>query len=116
MGIPNLDKVNDLLKKVGNRVSGVKIHDLWDQYGWNIVDSSMNVGASQVWADLKLHDIPQTVQFRVSAILCAGARIISVHASGGLDMMRASLQILGEFWIAGITALTSLSEEEVHLI
>lgn len=111
----SLLQARELLAKVGKSVWAVKIHDLWDRHGPDIVDILKDAGASQVWADLKLHDIPQTVQLRTMAIVCAGARMISVHISGGVEMMKASLQLAGSFWIVGITVLTSLSEEEAHL-
>ncbi|MDR2672507.1 MAG: orotidine 5'-phosphate decarboxylase [Coriobacteriales bacterium] len=44
-----------------------------------------------VFADLKLHDIPHQVKGAAAALTAAKADMISVHASGGLEMMRAAL-------------------------
>ncbi|MDP2641945.1 MAG: orotidine 5'-phosphate decarboxylase / HUMPS family protein, partial [bacterium] len=66
--------------------------------------------------DLKLHDIPKTVRARTRDLVASGADIITVHIPGGIDMMMAALEgAAGRAEIWGITALTSLSEEDVHL-
>ena len=44
---------------------------------------------AEVFLDLKLHDIPNTVGRAAAAAVATGAAIVNCHASGGRDMMRA---------------------------
>lgn len=75
-----------------------------------------NLGAG-IFLDLKYHDIPNTVAGAVSAA-CAlpGVRLLNVHATGGLEMMRAGAGALAQSRVRGVrpkllgvTILTSLS-------
>jgi orotidine-5'-phosphate decarboxylase len=93
-----------------------KIHDLWDRQGPTVVKTLRDHGAADVVVDLKLHDIPKTVELRARAVKDSGASAVTVHASGGIEMMQAAVTAQDDnFSIIGITALTSLSEEQVHL-
>lgn len=60
-----------------------------------------------MWVDFKLYDIPNTVKLRTENI---SADIISVHASGGVKMMREAVASGKEIY--AITILTSFSEAE----
>ena len=108
----------ELTKAVGERVYAVKIHNLVDEYGPKAaVDLLRRVGAARVWIDYKLHDIPATVEARARELAAAGANIITAHASGGVDMLKAAVRGAGsECEVFAISALTSLSEEEVGSI
>jgi orotidine-5'-phosphate decarboxylase len=64
-----------------------------------------------VWVDFKLYDIPNTGKLRSESI---NADIISVHASGGVKMMKEAVASGKE--IFAITMLTSFSENEVKQI
>ena len=104
----------DLVSMVGDRVYAVKIHSLVDKYGQEIIHELRFFGAQRVWVDAKLHDTPNTVKLRAKAITTeSGADIISVHASGGIEMMKAAVEA-GPAEIYAITALTSLSEKKVR--
>ena len=109
--IQDIDDVVALVKKVGNLVYAVKIHNLYDKFGPNIVDKLKEAGAEKVWVDFKLLDIPNTGKLRAESI---GADIISVHASSGAKMMREVVASGKE--IFAITILTSLSGDEVKQI
>ncbi len=95
-------------------VEGFKIHDLWDQEGPTIVRALKDAGAKKVLADLKLHDVPNTVGLRAKAVAASGADFVTVHASGGIEMMQAAA--VGDIQVIAITILTSLSEEDTHLL
>ncbi len=94
----------------------VKIHDLLDLVGANSITELAKIGAVP-WIDYKLHDTPVTVALRVKALVENGAKVITVHASGGLKMMQAAVAAAGssaEIW--AITVLTSLAPEEIAYI
>ncbi|MBI2030072.1 orotidine-5'-phosphate decarboxylase, partial [Candidatus Kaiserbacteria bacterium] len=99
-----------LVRKLGPRVYAFKIHDLYDMEGPDVIQSLKRSGARRIFADLKLHDIPETVRLRAKALKKHGADIITVHTSGGIPMMQAALESGAEIY--GVTVLTSLSDEK----
>ncbi len=109
--IQDLDEVLALVKKVGHLFYAVKIHNLYDKFGPSVVDNLKEAGAEKVWVDHKLYDIPNTGKLRAESI---NADIISVHASGGLEMMK---QVVSSGKIVfAVSILTSFSPEEVKKI
>ena len=68
----------------------------------------------KVFLDLKIHDIPNTAQHAVAEAAALGASIATVHASGGLAMLRACAQ--PEMLVLAVTVLTSLDEHELAAI
>ena len=71
---------------------------------------------NEVFLDLKLHDIPNTVRGAARSAARIGASLLTVHASGGADMVRAAVEGAGEgsaasgviCGILGVTVLTSM--------
>ena len=77
-----------------------------------------------VFLDLKYHDIPNTVAGAVSAA-CAlpGVRLLNVHTTGGLEMMRAGAEALAKSGLRGarpqligVTVLTSLDQKALRQV
>jgi len=66
-----------------------------------------------VFLDLKLHDIPNTVAGAARAVAALDPRFLTVHAAGGADMVRAAVQAAPEVTITAVTVLTSLSEQDL---
>jgi orotidine-5'-phosphate decarboxylase len=70
-----------------------------------------------VFLDLKLCDIPETVERAVGSACALGARILTVHASGGAPMLRRAVQRAERegtgLAIAAVTVLTSLDAEDL---
>jgi orotidine-5'-phosphate decarboxylase len=70
-----------------------------------------------VFLDLKFHDIPNTVAAAVKSVGVWKPRYLTLHASGGREMMEAAReQALKETCLLGVTVLTSLSESSVQEI
>lgn len=62
-----------------------------------------------VFLDLKLHDIPATVEGAARSAAATGAALLTVHAAGGPEMVRAAVRGAGpEVRILAVTVLTSL--------
>jgi len=99
---------------------GVKLNDalLGDVGATLMVTKAAEYGCP--FADAKLHDTYPTVANGVRKLAGAGAYVITVHASGGIEMMRAARDAYHEAkpsagiggGILGVTVLTSLDEEE----
>mgnify|MGYP001571614984 CR=1 FL=1 len=114
-----LDRSSKLVSQLGYQPGAYKIHDLWDVKGPGVVqglqDAGPGLGSVSIFVDLKLKDIPNTVGLRAKAVRESGARVLTVHASGGVEMMRAAVEH-GPETILAVTVLTSLDEEEVHIL
>ena len=110
-----LDKCLDLTRRLGDRIYAVKGHDLFDREGLGVVRMLQDAGAPRVWVDFKLHDIPNTVKLRARAIAESGAGILSVHASGEVEMMMAAAEA-GPAEIYAVTLLSSLEENQGNLL
>lgn len=70
-----------------------------------------------VFLDLKLHDIPETVERAVGRATTLGARLVTVHASGGRTMLRRAVRRAegdgGSLAICAVTILTSLDDADL---
>jgi len=65
-----------------------------------------------VFLDLKLHDIPNTVEGAARSAAASGASLLTVHASGGAEMIRAAVRGAGAgLRILAVTVLTSLDTD-----
>lgn len=117
----SINAANRLAEELGSRCHALKIHDLYDAMGSTAVAVISQYGALP-WIDYKLHDTKDTVGLRVKALIGNGARIITVHASGGVPMMKAAIAAtldetgyaFAEIW--AITVLTSLDDDEIKRI
>ena len=72
----------------------------------------------KIFLDLKLHDIPNTVKKSIMGLVSLPIDMMTIHASGGLEMMKAAKKAVDgtDIKIFGVTALTSLSDEDTSLI
>ena len=75
----------------------------------------------KIFLDLKFHDIPNTVAGAIKAILNLQPYMITVHTSGGYDMLRKSNEIVTEYChlksikrplILGVSVLTSIDKND----
>lgn len=70
-----------------------------------------------VFLDLKFHDIPNTVANAVSAACDLGVWMLTLHAAGGSDMMKAAREAVDKHHhkplLIAVTVLTSLSDEDL---
>ena len=69
---------------------------------------------SRVFLDLKLHDIPNTVQRAAEEAARMGVGMLTVHASGGEEMLRAASR--DDLLVLGVTILTSLDEDQLQAV
>ena len=72
----------------------------------------------EIFLDLKLHDIPNTVKKSIEGLISLPIAMMTIHTSGGLEMMKAAKKAVSDtdIKIFGVTALTSLSDEDTSTI
>jgi orotidine-5'-phosphate decarboxylase len=114
---PDLETAALWADLVTPHVSTVKIGlELYLRYGPDVVASIRGASAVQVFLDLKLHDIPATVARSARTVARLHPDLLTVHASGGPDVIRAAADAAPDATIAAVTLLTSLSEAQLDLI
>ena len=70
----------------------------------------------EIFLDLKLHDIPNTVKKSIQGLVSLPINTLTIHTSGGKDMMMAAMEaVLGTgIKVFGVTALTSLGDDDTN--
>lgn len=109
LDVPARDQALSLVDRLRPHVGGFKVGlELFCSCGPSIVEE---IGAEQVFLDLKFHDIPNTVAgvSRVASRL--GVLMFNVHCLGGLEMMLRAVEAAREentsTHVLGVTILTS---------
>ena len=70
----------------------------------------------QVFLDLKLHDIPNTVASAVRSVAPLGVDFLTLHAGGGPEMLRAAASVAGDMRLLAVTVLTSMADGELAAV
>ncbi|MDN7244248.1 orotidine-5'-phosphate decarboxylase [Planococcus shenhongbingii] len=89
--------------------------ELFYQEGPELVRSIKAMG-HQIFLDLKLHDIPNTVEAAMRGLAKLGVDLTNVHAAGGFEMMEAAKRGLkgSDTKLIAVTQLTSTDESQMH--
>lgn len=115
LDVPSGEEALRLARALHPHVGGFKVGlELLMGEGPTVVSQVAALGAP-VFVDAKLHDIPNTVAGAAARLGSIGARWVTVHASGGEEMMRAAVEALAGGADAGagvlaVTVLTSLDD------
>jgi orotidine-5'-phosphate decarboxylase len=120
LDVSSADKAIALAQKLASSVGAVKIGgELFTTAGPDIVRQIRRTGA-KVFLDLKFHDIPNTVAKSVAAAVRLDVQMLTIHTSGGSEMMRAAVRAAEETarecgfeppLVLGVTVLTSLNSD-----
>ncbi len=73
-------------------------------------------GGRDIFLDLKLHDIPNTVGGAARSVAHLAPAYLTVHASGGSAMVRAAVEALPGTCVTAVTVLTSMSEADLAAV
>jgi orotidine-5'-phosphate decarboxylase len=116
LDVPAAEQALKLAREIAPAVGAFKIgSELFTSAGPDIVKKIRATGAA-VFLDLKFHDIPNTVAKAVAAATRLDVQMLTIHTSGGLEMMNAAEESaqqtanqvgLNAPLVLGVTVLTS---------
>jgi orotidine-5'-phosphate decarboxylase len=120
LDLPTRESALAALDQVGDTLSWVKIGlQLFTAYGPEFVHQVADRGY-HIFLDLKLHDIPNTVAKAVESIAQLPVDLLSLHASGGAEMLQwageAAENAPGRLRLLAVTVLTSMNEAQLRAI
>jgi len=113
----NISKIKEIIKKTNN--SHLKIgykfglEFLNSKKGRSFVSKLKN---KIIFADLKLHDIPNTCVSAIKAIKDLKINYLTIHISSGLEALRSAKKVSGNIKLVGVTILTSLDNKALKEI
>ena len=111
-------KASETLNNLDPRKCMVKIGSVsFNSIGQEIIYYAAEKGFD-IFLDLKLHDIPNTVRKSIEGLKSLPVKMLTIHISGGKDMMKAAIDAVTgtDIKIFGVTALTSLSNADTNEI
>ena len=117
---PDLSHALALAREVGPYVGGLKIGlEFITASGPDGISAIVQTGRP-VFADVKFHDIPNTVAGAAKAIAALGVSLFNIHVSGGEAMMRACVDGIAlaprRPRVLGVTVLTSLADADLAAV
>ncbi len=113
----SISKVNEIIKKTQN--SKIKIGY---KFGLEFINSKngrnylYKLKNKITFADLKLHDIPNTCVSTIKAIKDLKVNYLTIHISSGLDALKKSKKVSGKTKLIGVSILTSLDNKALREI
>ena len=111
---PKLETAIAWVKATQDHISVYKLGlEFFLTFGSEGVKAIQGETDSDIFLDLKLHDIPHTVSGAAQAVAHLAPRFLTVHASGGRAMVKAAVDVLPNTKVTGVTILTSLSDADV---
>ncbi len=114
----NFEKASAILDNLDSKKCMVKIGSVsFNSIGRELVSYAAKKGF-EIFLDLKLHDIPNTVKKSIEGLISLPIKMLTIHTSGGKDMMIAAMDAVSgtDIKIFGVTALTSLSDKDTESI
>ena len=111
---PDIARAREIALAVREHAGGIKLGlEFFSAHGPAGVRTIAEVGLP-IFLDLKLHDIPNTVGKAVAALAPLEPAILTVHAAGGVQMMRAAKAAApAATKVVGVTVLTSLDADDL---
>ena len=114
----DLDLATSWARAAGPYVRTVKVGlELYLRNGPDAVAAVREAaGSCDMFLDLKLHDIPNTVAGAARSLAVLAPDYVTVHASGGAAMIRAAVDALPDTRITAVTLLTSLGPDDLPIV
>ena len=108
----------NIINQLDSSMCMVKIGSIsFNSIGREIISYSCEKGFD-IFLDLKLHDIPNTVKKSIEGLSSLPISMLTIHTSGGKDMMMAAMEAVSgtQIKVFGVTALTSLNNDDTNQI
>jgi orotidine-5'-phosphate decarboxylase len=110
----------DLIKPLQGHLKWVKIGlQMFTAYGLPFVHEVKSMGYN-VFLDLKLHDIPNTVAKAILSLSSASIDLLTIHASGGSEMCAYAVKARDEsnpnLKLLAVTVLTSMNQQQMEAL
>jgi orotidine-5'-phosphate decarboxylase len=119
LDFPSAGRAMDLVDRLDGCCRWFKVGmELYYAAGNRVIEGLRERGY-EVFLDLKLHDIPNTVAGAVRSVAGVGASLLTIHACGGEQMMRAAAQAAkapGGPKLLAVTVLTSMDTAELRAV
>ena len=117
LDLPDRESALKILDGLRGKLEWVKIGlQMYLKYGTNFVREVSGMGF-KIFLDLKLFDIPNTVASAVESVSALPVSMLTIHASGGREMMRRAVESAAErnpeLLILGVTVLTSFDADSL---
>lgn len=115
LDVPGVDEAVSYVRQLEGSVGMFKVGlELFLREGPAVLTAIKDHSDAEIFLDLKLHDIPATVERSVKSLLNYPVRFLTVHCSGGKTMLQAAVQGTGDsgLQILGVTVLTSLGPDD----
>ena len=110
----DLDIAKQWVSSTEGIISVVKLGlEFYTTFGNDGIRAIAGSCSTDIFLDLKLHDIPHTVAGAARAVSTLRPKFLTVHAAGGSAMVQAAVDAMPATHITGVTILTSLSEKDV---
>jgi orotidine-5'-phosphate decarboxylase len=114
---PDVETAAKWANAVQRYVSVLKVGlELFCRHGPDVVNVVRGGTGLDLFLDLKLHDIPNTVAGAARSVARLKPAYVTVHASGGRDMVRAAVEAAPNVKIAAVTLLTSLDRHSLRVL
>ena len=109
LDFPRVEPALAMVERLGDACKFYKVGgELFTAAGPQIVQTLRALG-KDVFLDLKFHDIPNTVRGATRSAAAIGAKLVTVHATGGREMLEAAVEGAGsKCGVLGVTILTSI--------
>ena len=116
LDVPSLKKARQYIKLLSEYVGMFKVGlELFIRSGPKITKLIKESGKANIFLDLKLHDIPETVSRAMEGIADLGVTFATVHCGEAKAMLKAAVQgSRGRVGVLGVTVLTSVSSENIQ--
>jgi len=111
---PDLATAREWATAVAPHVQVVKVGlEVFLRDGHDAVHVAREASGCDIFLDVKLHDIPATVAGAAHTVAKLAPKYLTVHASGGQDMVKAAVEALPDTYVTAVTILTSLSQDQL---
>ena len=114
----NFERTSEIIDGLDSKKCMVKIGSVaFNSMGHKIIRLASEKGF-EIFLDLKLHDIPNTVKKSIQGLISLPINMLTIHTSGGKDMMMAAMEAVSgsQIKVFGVTALTSLNNDDTKHI